>query len=77
SIVLFLIIFFIDIPNVEKGIVKLTEKIEEKYLTDKVFITLVTLGFLIFFTYFSILVYLPTLLNNTYDIGVGISGVLF
>lgn len=36
-----------------------------------------TLGFLIFFTYFSILVYLPTLLNNTYDIGVGISGVLF
>nr|WP_269460179.1 MFS transporter [Staphylococcus aureus] len=32
SIVLFLIIFFIDIPNVEKGIVKLTEKIEEKYL---------------------------------------------
>ncbi len=30
SIVLFLIIFFIDIPNVEKGIVKLTEKIEEK-----------------------------------------------
>lgn len=68
---------FIDIPNVEKGIVKLTEKIEEKYLTDKVFITLVTLGFLIFFTYFSILVYLPTLLNNTYDIGVGISGVLF
>ncbi len=39
---------FIDIPNVEKGIVKLTEKIEEKYLTDKVFITLVTLGFLIF-----------------------------
>ncbi|HDB0202002.1 TPA: MFS transporter [Staphylococcus aureus] len=77
SIVLFLIIFFIDIPNVEKGIVKLTEKIEEKYLTDKVFITLVTWGFLIFFTYFSILVYLPTLLNNTYDIGVGISGVLF
>ncbi|HDB8568366.1 TPA: MFS transporter [Staphylococcus aureus] len=77
SIVLFLIIFFIDIPNVEKGIVKLTEKIEEKYLTDKVFITLVTLGFLIFFTYFSILVYLPILLNNTYDIGVGISGVLF
>ncbi|MEW7638257.1 MFS transporter [Staphylococcus aureus] len=76
SIVLFLIIFFIDIPNVEKGIVKLTEKIE-KYLTDKVFITLVTLGFLIFLTYFSILVYLPTLLNNTYDIGVGISGVLF
>ncbi|MCE3332751.1 MFS transporter, partial [Staphylococcus aureus] len=46
SIVLFLIIFFIDIPNVEKGIVKLTEQIEEKYLTDKVFITLVTLGFL-------------------------------
>lgn len=41
------------------------------------FITLVTLGFLIFFTYFSILVYLPTLLNNTYNIGVGISGVLF
>ncbi|WP_191961380.1 MFS transporter, partial [Staphylococcus aureus] len=77
SIVLFLIIFFIDIPNVEKGIVKLTEKIEEKYLIDKVFITLVTLGFLIFLTYFSILVYLPTLLNNTYDIGVGISGVLF
>ncbi|MFB2251814.1 MFS transporter [Staphylococcus aureus] len=77
SIALFLIIFFIDIPNVEKGIVKLTEKIEEKYLTDKVFITLVILGFLIFFTYFSILVYLPTLLNNTYDIGVGISGVLF
>lgn len=68
---------FIDIPNVEKGIVKLTEKIEEKYLIDKVFITLVTLGFLIFLTYFSILVYLPTLLNNTYDIGVGISGVLF
>ena len=64
SIVLFLIIFFIDIPNVEKGIVKLTEKIEEKYLIDKVFITLVTLGFLIFLTYFSIL-------------GVGISGVLF
>ncbi|HDG4220638.1 TPA: MFS transporter, partial [Staphylococcus aureus] len=77
SIVLFLIIFFIDIPNVEKGIVKLTEKMEEKYLTDKVFITLVTLGFLIFFTYFSILVYLPTLLNNTYNIDVGISGVLF
>lgn len=77
SIALLLITFFIDIPNVEKGIVKLTEKIEEKYLTDKVFITLVTLGFLIFLTYFSILVYLPTLLNNTYDIGVGISGVLF
>uniref|UniRef100_UPI00301CD75D MFS transporter n=1 Tax=Staphylococcus aureus TaxID=1280 RepID=UPI00301CD75D len=77
SIVLFLIIFFIDIPNVEKGIVKLTDKMEEKYLTDKVFITLVTLGFLIFFTYFSILVYLPTLLNNTYNIDVGISGVLF
>lgn len=77
SIALLLITFFIDIPNVEKGIVKLTEKIDEKYVTDKVFITLVTLGFLIFLTYFSILVYLPTLLNNTYDIGVGISGVLF
>ena len=29
------------------------------------------------FTYFSILVYLPTLLNNIYNIGEGISGVLF
>ncbi|AMG61858.1 MFS transporter [Staphylococcus sp. HMSC077C04] len=77
SMILFLIISFTNIPNVEKGIGKLTEKVNENYLSDKVFITLVLLGFLIFFTYFSILVYLPTLLNNIYNIGEGISGVLF
>ena len=76
SMILFLIISFTNIPNVEKGIGKLTEKVNENYLSDKVFITLVLLGFLIFFTYFSILVYLPTLLNNIYNIGEGISGVL-
>lgn len=46
--ILFLIISFTNIPNVEKGIGKLTEKVNENYLSDKVFITLVLLGFLIF-----------------------------
>lgn len=77
SILLFLIITFTKIPNVEKGVGKLTEKVNEKYLSDKVFITLVVLGFLAFFTYFSILVYLPTLLNHVYNISEGISGILF
>ncbi|MDU2309525.1 MAG: MFS transporter, partial [Staphylococcus epidermidis] len=53
SILLSLIITFTKIPNVEKGVGKLTEKVNEKYLSDKVFITLVVLGFLAFFTYFS------------------------
>ncbi|REH96345.1 MFS transporter [Staphylococcus felis] len=77
SILLFIIIIFTEIPNVEKGIGKLTEKVNENYLSDKVFIILVTSGFLLFFTYFSILVYLPTLLNHVYNISVGISGILF
>ena len=77
SILLFLIITLTKIPNVEKGVGKLTEKVNEKYLSDKVFITLVVLGFLAFFTYFSILVYLPTLLNHVYNISEGISGILF
>ncbi|OAO00230.1 MFS transporter [Staphylococcus hominis] len=77
SVLLFIAIIFTNIPNVEKGVGKITEKVNEKYLSDNVFITLITLGFLIFFTYFSILVYLPTLLNIVYSVGEGISGVLF
>ncbi|MEJ7162517.1 MULTISPECIES: MFS transporter [Staphylococcus] len=77
SVLLFIAIIFTNIPNVEKGVGKITEKVNEKNLSDNVFITLITLGFLIFFTYFSILVYLPTLLNIVYSVGEGISGVLF
>ena len=77
SIVLFLIIFITNIPNVEKGVAKLPKKINNKFLSDGVFIALVTLGFLVFFTYFSILVNLPTLLNDVYNISEGIYGFLF
>lgn len=77
SIVLFLIIFITNIPNVEKGVAKLPKKINNKFLSDGVFIILVTLGFLVFFTYFSILVNLPTLLNDVYNISEGIYGFLF
>ncbi|HCT0306036.1 TPA: MFS transporter, partial [Staphylococcus pseudintermedius] len=49
----------------------------KNYLTDKVFITLVFLGFLVFFTYFSILVYLPILLSNSYSIAPSMIGILF
>ncbi|MCD8887111.1 MFS transporter [Staphylococcus epidermidis] len=77
SVLLFIAIIFTNIPNVEKGVGKITEKANEKYLSDNIFITLIILGFLIFFTYFSILVYLPTLLNIVYSVGEGISGVLF
>lgn len=77
SVLLFITIVFTNIPNVKKGVGKITDKVNKKYLSDNVFITLVVLGFLIFFTYFSILVYLPILLNNVYSICEGISGVLF
>ncbi|MGV3243531.1 MFS transporter [Staphylococcus sp. 11261D007BR] len=77
SIILFLNVSYFRLPNVEKGIDTLTQKVNEKYLTDKVFITLVTSGFIVFFAYFSVLVYLPILLKNVYDINEGIIGILF
>ncbi|MEB7050722.1 MFS transporter [Mammaliicoccus sciuri] len=77
SIILFIAIFFTKLPNAEKSIEKTTENLNKNYLTDKVFLTSVILGFLVFFTYFSILVYLPVLLSNIYDVNEDILGILF
>lgn len=77
SIILFFIIFFSKVPNVEKGMPKLTEKENENYLSDKVFKTIVGLGFIVFFAYFSILVYLPILLSDIYKINGSVLGLLF
>lgn len=77
SIILFIAIFFTKLPNAEKGIEKTAENLNENFMTDKVFLTTVTIGFLVFFTYFSILVYLPILLSNIYNVNEDILGILF
>lgn len=77
SIILFIAIFFTKLPNAEKSIEKTTENLNENYMTDKVFLTTVILGFLVFLTYFSILVYLPILLSNIYYVNKDILGILF
>ncbi|NJH65726.1 MFS transporter [Staphylococcus agnetis] len=77
SILLFIMILFTDIPNVNKETLKHGNTMKEKYLSDKVYITFIALGFLVFFTYFSILVYLPVLLSDTYGIKESVIGLLF
>ncbi|HCT0313326.1 TPA: MFS transporter, partial [Staphylococcus pseudintermedius] len=78
SILLFIVLYLIDIPDAIKAVAQSNVDLSGKnYLTDKVFITLVFLGFLVFFTYFSILVYLPILLSNSYSIAPSMIGILF
>ncbi|EKF8414018.1 MFS transporter, partial [Staphylococcus pseudintermedius] len=78
SILLFIVLYLIDIPDAIKAVSQSNVDLSGKnYLTDKVFITLVFLGFLVFFTYFSILVYLPILLSNSYSIAPSMIGILF
>lgn len=78
SILLFIVIYLIDIPDVVKGVSQSNVTLRrENYLSDKVYIILVLLGFLIFFTYFSILVYLPILLSDSYRIDQSMIGTLF
>ncbi|ENJ4027833.1 MFS transporter, partial [Staphylococcus pseudintermedius] len=76
SILLFIVLYLIDIPDAIKAVAQSNVDLSGKnYLTDKVFITLVFLGFLVFFTYFSILVYLPILLSNSYSIAPSMIGI--
>lgn len=77
AVLLFIVISFIEIPNIEKGANRTIKPVEPKYFTDHVFITFILFGFLVFFTYFSILVDLPILLTHRYHLNEGWIGFLF
>ena len=77
SVIFFVLTYFVNLSKVNSST---NEKISVKYLSffkSKMFNIMIAFGFLIFFVYFGLLVYLPVLLSEIYSISTGLIGFLF
>ncbi|OEL08331.1 MFS transporter [Staphylococcus equorum] len=77
SIVLLIVLTFIEVPEVNRY---KKSKSSVKYMTffkSKSYNIMISFGFLIFFTYFALIVYLPILLTRIYDISTALIGFIF
>lgn len=77
SIILIIVTIFIKIPEVNKYNKPKTSVKYVSFFKSKSYNIMISFGFLIFFTYFALLVYLPILLTRIYNISTALTGFLF
>lgn len=77
SIILLIVTIFIKIPEVNKYNKSKTSVKYVSFFKSKSYNIMISFGFLIFFTYFALLVYLPILLTRIYNISTALTGFLF
>lgn len=77
SIILLIVTIFIKIPEVNKYNKPKTSVKYVSFFKSKSYNIMISFGFLIFFTYFALLVYLPILLTRIYNISTALTGFLF
>ncbi|MEJ7218496.1 MFS transporter [Staphylococcus gallinarum] len=77
SIILLIVTIFIKIPVVNKYNKPKTSVKYVSFFKSKSYNIMISFGFLIFFTYFALLVYLPILLTRIYNITTALTGFLF
>ncbi|MDH9162434.1 MFS transporter [Staphylococcus succinus] len=77
SIILLIVTIFIKIPEVNKYNKPKNSVKYVSFFKSKSYNIMISFGFLIFFTYFALLVYLPILLTRIYNISTALTGFLF
>lgn len=77
SVILLASLFFINFSNDKNKRIEVGKVNYSTFFKSNTFNIMIAFGFLVFFTYFSLLVYMPILLNRNYDISTALTGFLY